>query len=258
MAIQDINPALFVVAVEGIANRGRGKMDALQGYFLQQLGKRAREMGDDFWPSVTERETEYLGQIILSAYQEGIVGEDHMLTHALEIGRRRNGASSSDGMIGANLTRGLRKTLTSAGASSDTGASTSDSVDDDTISTEPTSPLEIAARELREYQAALLERNSFSAQKAWRRFEKACEMLNPRVIAYAQVVAVNQFLCSLESVLPDAERLINEPGKSDTDRLRNFIGHSKALSKLLKYQAKTVEESLNVLPDPDVLMKRRR
>jgi hypothetical protein len=257
MAIQDINPALFVVAVEGIAQRGRGRMDALQIYFLQMLAKRAREAGDEFWSSMTDRESQYLSEVILSAYQEGIVSEDHMLTHALGIGRRR-AAPGADGMINANLTSGLRKTMTPTAAASaetpgdeDNGASGGSSTPG-----EPTTPLEVAASELRGYQAALLERNSFAAQKAWRRFEKACEMLNPRVIAYARVVAINQFLCGLREHLPNAESLINEPGKSDTERLRNFIGHAKALAKLLKYQSKTVEECLDVLPDPDVLLKR--
>jgi hypothetical protein len=288
MALQEVNPALFVVAVEGIAQRGRGKIDTLQIYFLQMLARRARQLGDNFWPGISPRESQYLSDAILASYQQGVIGEDHMLAHALGVGRQKpaNGAAAAE--AAESLTRGVRRTMTpstevnvlrsdeeetrpemkafAGGPASQSAPAIPASeerravVPDPTKETKrpkPETPVQLAAAELRDYQLALLERDSFKAQKAWRRFEKAIETLNPRVSAFAKVVGVSQLMATLGESLPDAEALINEPGKTDTERLRAFMSHAKGLAKLLHFQVKAVDDALGALPDPDVLLKRR-
>lgn len=290
MPLKDINPALFVVAAEGIAQRGRPKLDTLQVYFLQMVARRARQLGPEFWPRVTERELEYLGQTILTAYQVGVIGDDHVLARAVGITARRNGAAAEES-LDASLAQGLRRTLSPAPASRhaataaaaapagttaaaharsapfrETGGGTAvaepptgphDVVPDGAGATQRT-PVQQAIAELSGYQLAMMRRDALEAQRAWRRFEKLVADFNPRVIAFIKLAAINETLHALGAHLPDLEAAINEPGKDDSERLRTVIHHARGLGKLLKYQSKTVEESLTFLPDPDLLLRRRQ
>jgi len=258
MALKDINPTLFSVAAEGIAQRGQGRIDTLQLYFLTMLARRARQLADEFWTKVTEQEVVYLNEIILTCYKLAVIDADHLFTHALGMGQRQRTAqqipilSSSAPANGAfvddSLAQGLKRTMMSTGAGDharDSGGVTSES------------PIDAAVTELCAYMVAVYERNNFAAQKALRKFEKTVGPFNPRVVAYIKVAAVNKMLGQFGDILPSNDVLINQPGKDDTERLRHFIGHIKTLSKVLKLQTQAIDESLNILPDPDVLMKRR-
>jgi hypothetical protein len=255
MALQDINPALFVVAAEGIAQRGKAKLDTLQVYFLQMVARRARQLSSDFWPRVTERETEYLNQTVLTAYQVGVIGEDHILARAIGITSRR--VAEKDAEVDESLAQGLRRTLrpTTPGERAPEGTNGAAAIGGAEL---PTTPVQAAINDLSGYQLAMLRRDSLEAQRAWRRFEKGVATYNPRVIAFIKLAAINKTLSQLKDKLPDLEEILNEPGKDDAERLRSAIYHARGLGKLLKYQTKTVEESLTFLPDPDMLLRRRQ
>jgi hypothetical protein len=230
MGIEQIHTAVLAAGIDGIIERGANLVDALELNYLKSFVARARRQHDAVWNKMSTREVQYLNDILLTAYNRGGIDHDSIIAQELGVPRyeaykarkkkkaeeEKNKQHLKEMMSETSERRAKDKNGESQPTDKivailddeEADASASEAAESKKDSQRPKSPRDKVVAGLRSYLLALIDQDSLIGQQAWRDQEEASEDMNPRLLGYLRLLAINKTMEALPDHLMNLDAIL--------------------------------------------------